>query len=361
MTDPTAQSEILVVDADVTRHVAYRKLFDGLTSAVVTVTPDHEVCRGSDGLGFAAVLIHLDSLQRTDKKYDVGALVRAFSGAPLILIAADMANALALGEDVRGPLDYMPSPVVPGLLRSKVGVLVDLANTRGDLALAVKTSGDLSRQLEELTAAFVEERRTSEAFKQVVGEQIHRSKNLLAIVQSIALRTLSDGRDMADARNALAGRLRAMARAYQFLTAANGKGTEISDIVEAGLGDVVHRATATGPSARLAGSVVQTFALAIHELASNATKHGALGAPGGSVAVGWTFFENGPERYLEVAWTERGGPPVHAPRQYGFGLTLVSSLARSSSPMPNFTFDPEGFACRMRLSQDMILADEFTA
>jgi len=102
--------------------------------------------------------------------------------------------------------------------------------------------------------------------------------------------------------------------------------------------------------------VVQTFALAIHELAANASKHGALLSPEGVVAVGWTFFEYGADRYLEVAWSERGGTAPKAPAEYGFGLTLVSSFAGAHSPTPNVIFDAEGFACRMRLSQDVLVA-----
>jgi two-component sensor histidine kinase len=102
---------------------------------------------------------------------------------------------------------------------------------------------------------------------------------------------------------------------------------------------------------------VQTFALAIHELAVNAQKHGALGPDAeGSVAVGWTFFEYGADRYLEVDWTERGLVAPEAPPRYGFGLTLVASFAGGPGLTPNVTFDSNGLRCRMRLSEDVIVA-----
>ncbi len=325
----------------------------------MTVTPGGEVTRLASEPGLAAVLVNLDGMAEAhgaDASY-LSALFGAAGRAPLIVIAHEVADVLVLEDRIRGPFDYLAWPIVPEILRSKVGLLVELADARSELARAAAGASVLNGQIDELKLALGEERQKVDVLRSAVGEQIHRSKNLLAIIQSVAMRTLGDGRDIGVAREALTGRLRAMARAHQFLIAANGRGTEISDMVEAGLGGAVHRTTASGPPARLSGSVVQTFTLAIHELASNAAKHGALSRPDGSVAIGWTFFETGLDRYLEVAWTERGGPPVHTPPQYGFGLTLVSLLARSGAGTPAFSFEPDGFACRMRLSQDMILAD----
>jgi two-component sensor histidine kinase len=190
-----------------------------------------------------------------------------------------------------------------------------------------------------------------------VCEQIHRSKNLLMTLQAVVRRTISEGRDVTEMREALLGRLRAIARAYHLVSAADGTGVEISEVVEAELADVLHRVTASGPPARLSGSAVQTFALVLHELAANAVEHGSLGSPDGSVAMGWTFFEHGPDRYLEAVWTERGGPPPREPSGYGFGLTLISSFANSGPPGSNVTFDETGLICRMRLPQNIIVAN----
>jgi two-component sensor histidine kinase len=199
----------------------------------------------------------------------------------------------------------------------------------------------------------------TERLRALVSEQAHRGKNMMAIIQSIALRTISDGRDVAEVRAALVGRIRTLARTSDLLAAAsNAQGAALADIVEAELSDVGHRVTTAGPRVRVSGPLVQTLALAVHELATNAIKYGALCAPGGTVAVDWTFFERGSERYLEIGWTERGGPPpVKAAPRHGFGLSLISSMAGSGAEVPNFSFERDGFACRMRLSQDMIAAE----
>lgn len=359
MTDPAASAAVLIVDAILARHAAYRKLLEDIVSKVVTVSPGDEAARLAGDTGLAAIIVNLEGIGGDNESgsSELTSLLSAAGRTPLVLIAHDVADVLALEDRVRGPLDFLAWPIVPEFLRSKVGLLAELAHAQHQLAGAGEDASALTHQIDELKRALGEERRTAEVLRSIVGEQIHRSKNLLAIIQSVSMRTLGDGRDIGDAREALAGRLRAMARAHELLIAASGRGTEISDMVEAGLGGAAHRTTASGPSARLSGSVVLTFVLAIHELASNATKYGALSGPDGSVAVGWTFFETGPDRYLEVVWTEHGGPPVHAPPRYGFGLALVSSLSRSDTATRTFSFEPEGFACRLRLAQDMILVD----
>jgi len=355
MTAPPAPADLLVVDGVASRHGAYRELLDGVVGGVVTVAPGEYAFRLLRERPFAALLMNLDggSDKTRDDPASALALLDGLSGPPVIFISADLTNVAEVGARLPASFDYLPLPIVPELLRAKVAFLAERAHLQYALSQSGKSNEDLIRQLEQLAEAAGEEKRAVEELKKLVGEQVHRSKNLLAIIQSIALRTINDGRDMAEARSALLGRIRALARAYQLLTAAGGKGTELSDIIEAEVGDIGHRVHATGPSARLAGSFVQTFALAIHELATNATQHGALCNPDGSVNVGWTFFDTRADRYLEVAWTESGGPPVRTPAHYGFGLSLVSSLAGAAqSPI---TFDENGFGCRMRLSQDMII------
>ncbi|MGE0025412.1 MAG: HWE histidine kinase domain-containing protein [Hyphomicrobium sp.] len=226
----------------------------------------------------------------------------------------------------------------------------------GTLAARDQRIRELEREVKRLAEVLEAEQKAAEALRLALGQHIHRSKNMLAIMQSISHRTICEGRSAGDTRDALTGRLRSLSRAYHLLVVAEGRGAEVGDVIETQLIEVSDRVTAAGPPARLAASGVLTFALAIHELASNAMKHGALRAQGGGVAVGWTYFELGADRYLEVAWSERGGVPPRAPSQYGFGLTLVSSFAEPGGARPNVAFDSEGLNCRLRLSQDVLMA-----
>ncbi len=232
----------------------------------------------------------------------------------------------------------------------------ELDRLRGELASRDARIEELTREVERLGTALVAQQDVSEALRQSVGQHIHRGKNLLSIMQSIAHRTINEGRSAGEARDALTGRLRCLARAYQLVTTAEGRGTDVGEVIDTQLSDVSDRVTAKGPPARLIASAVQTFALVIHELASNAMKHGALRSREGGVAVGWTFFELGAERYLEVAWTERGGAPPRAPSQYGFGPDAGLVLRGDRWAGADRAFDEAGLDCRLRLSQDLILA-----
>ena len=232
----------------------------------------------------------------------------------------------------------------------------EIERLTGELAERDTRIAELLREIEGLRQTLDGEQKSAEAVRMALSQHIHRSKNLLAIMQSIAHRTIGDGRQASDMRDALSGRLRSLSRGYHLLVKDEEQGTELGDVIETQISDVADRVTVAGPATRLAGSAVLTFGLAIHELASNALKHGALRSQGGGVAVGWTFFEVGADRYLEVAWSERGGSPPRAPSQYGFGLTLVSSFTKPGGAISNVAFEPEGLNCRLRLSQDVLMA-----
>jgi len=352
MTGGGAPVDLLVIDAVPERHGTYRDVLRDIARNVVTVVSGEEARQQAKANDFAAVLVHLDGVH--DASAALGKL-NPPTGPPLIVISERIPDLTADSRPSPTVTEYVPAPFMTELLPTRLSCVLELARLKNEMAQRDERIGELSRQIEQMDVAVADERRASDALRSRVGEQIHRSKNLLAIMQSLVHRTISDGRAISDARETLAGRFRALARAYQLITSANGQGVDIADVVEAELADVAHRVTASGPPARLAGSMVQTFALALHELSINATKHGALRSPEGSISLGWTFFEYGPDRYLEVAWTERGGAPPTTPSHYGFGLTLVSSFAGSGASTPNVTFDEGGLACRLRVSQDRIV------
>lgn len=353
MTAREAPVDLLVVDALAERHGSYRDLLGHLARQVVTVAPGEEARQLLRAGDFAAVLVHLNGHAEVAAD-DLAAIESSAAPPAIIAISSGM-------PDPGGPLgsqsiEYVPAAFVSEMLPGRVSCLLELRRLRSELARRDQRIDELVGEVDLVRMAAADEKRASDHFKGRVAEQVHRGKNLLAILQSVTRRTIIDERDLGEAREALMGRLRTLARAYHLVSESDGQGTEVSDIVEGELADVVDRVTASGPPVRLQGSVVQTFALALHELASNAAQHGALRSPDGSIAVGWTFFEYGADRYLEVAWTERGGSTPQAPLKYGFGLTLVSSLAGMGAQRPSITFDEGGLACRMRLPQDVLVA-----
>lgn len=164
-----------------------------------------------------------------------------------------------------------------------------------------------------------ERMRAQEDQQLLLRELQHRTQNLLAVVQSIAARSLVEGKALAEARDALMARLRALGRTHTMLAMTAWDGAPLGDILKREFDGFSDNITITGCNMVVNARAAQQFALIIHELATNAAKHGALSVSGGRVAVeGIIDRSDGEERFL-FRWKESGGPPVTAPSQKGFG------------------------------------------
>jgi PAS domain S-box-containing protein len=176
----------------------------------------------------------------------------------------------------------------------------------------------------------ITERKEAEA-RQVllVRELQHRTKNLLAVVQSIATSTFGRSKDHKSALEAFVGRLHALAHAQEFVSAGPGAGVPLRQLIDAELAPFAARARIDGEPVVVGGSFAQMFALVVHELATNAAKHGSLSTPRGHVVIGWKIDRSEPEALLSFCWTERGGPPATQPTTEGLGTQLMSLLGKS--------------------------------
>jgi PAS domain S-box-containing protein len=183
----------------------------------------------------------------------------------------------------------------------------------------------------------------------MVDELNHRVKNTLVTVQSIAGQTLR-GSDPA-VYQALEGRLHALAAVHDVLTHESWK--------DAGMYEVIGRAVApfslagdgrfdiSGPPMRLQPHAAVALSMGLHELATNAIKHGALLAEAGRVAIRWEITRCA-EPHLVMTWTETHGPPVVAPKTRGFGMRMIErGLAQDLCGTVQVTFNPEGITCRL--------------
>jgi two-component sensor histidine kinase len=156
-------------------------------------------------------------------------------------------------------------------------------------------------------------RRLQDEQKVILGELQHRSRNLLAVIHAIAGKTLRPGPELEE----FAGRLTALSRVQSFLARSEGYMVELGDIVHAEID--AHgggtRVSLGGPPVKLPGAKAQPFALAVHELATNAVKYGALSAPSGRLDVIWRVEADGPGKtsLLVLEWRESGVVPMHAP------------------------------------------------
>jgi PAS domain S-box-containing protein len=190
-------------------------------------------------------------------------------------------------------------------------------------------------------------KRAEERQKLLIRELNHRVKNTLATVQSIAAQTLRGTEGDREARRAFEARLLALSNAHNVLTRESWDGAGIDEIVETALAP--HRAaddgrfTVEGPAFRLAPKAALALAMALHELATNAAKYGALSARAGRVRVAWTCGEAGAEARFRLCWRESDGPPVAPPPRKGFGSRLIErGLSLELGGRATIEFQPAG-------------------
>jgi PAS domain S-box-containing protein len=179
----------------------------------------------------------------------------------------------------------------------------------------------------------------------LLDELNHRVKNTLAMVQAITTQTLRTAPDLPAAREAVERRIHSMAQAHDLLTSLSWKGANMTDVVARALKAFTPtQIQVSGEPVELSSRHTLALSLALHELATNATKYGALSGPGGSVKVTWTVLAG----KLRLNWQESGGPPVASPTRKGFGTRLLEVLlARDLGGSMKLHYDVSGVLCRV--------------
>lgn len=175
----------------------------------------------------------------------------------------------------------------------------------------------------------------------------HRVKNTLANVLSIIALTRRRATDVDEFANGLDGRIRALSATHDLLTQSDWGSTPVRAVIDAELLPYAHNddhaVEMIGPEVELAPNDALSLGLAVHELATNAAKYGALSQPGGKVSVHWRLVS---EDLVRVEWLERGGPPVKQERSRGFGTDLIERIVAHELRHPvELDFDPEGVRC----------------
>lgn len=212
----------------------------------------------------------------------------------------------------------------------------------------------------EIRRAMAARERADEGRNLLVNELNHRVKNTLAVVQSLASNTFRDD-DPASVR-AFEGRLQALAGAHDLLTRQNWSSSPVAEIVDLAVAPFHNgspgRVSYSGPLVSLGAQEAVTLVLGIHELATNASKYGALAVPGGHVAIS---LDIEPDGAFVLTWQERGGPCVSAPAKSGFGMRLIkSALAKQFDAQVRLDFEREGLVCSIagRLRQFQPLEED---
>jgi PAS domain S-box-containing protein len=182
----------------------------------------------------------------------------------------------------------------------------------------------------------VTERKAAEDHVQFLMHEIsHRSKNLLMVIQSIARRTARTAGNMEDFQNRFERRLQGLAASHDVLVSMNWQGAPLAELVRQQLVPFVEiqgsRFEVAGPDVVVTAEAAQAIGLAIHELATNAIKYGALSEPAGRVSISWGFDGHaGTPPPLLLNWTEQGGPQVLPPSRKGFGHVVIGEMVERS-------------------------------
>jgi PAS domain S-box-containing protein len=204
-----------------------------------------------------------------------------------------------------------------------------------------------------------ERKRAEEHQRVLVAELDHRVKNVLATVSAVAGQTLETSSSMSHFVAALDGRIRSMATAHELLSTRRWKGVPMADLIRRELAAYAtsNNTRIDGPEITLSAEASQAMAMVIHELVTNAVKHGALSTKSGQVSVRWYRKLNGSAQ-LVLVWQETGGPRVEAPKTFGYGTGVVRDLIPYEfGGTVDLSFASEGVRCRLEIPFDRVSTD----
>lgn len=194
----------------------------------------------------------------------------------------------------------------------------------------------------------ITERRRAEEHRALLANELsHRVKNMLATLQAIVSQTLRNASSLEEASDTLSARIQSMDAANDLLVNEQWESADIRDLITRALAPFrsadAERFRVAGPSVRLPPRIAVGLALALHELATNAAKYGALSAAEGHVEISWTVVDGFKPDRLHFCWREIGGPLVVKPERVGFGSKLIQRvLAREIDGTVDLDYRPEG-------------------
>ncbi len=262
-----------------------------------------------------------------------------------------MAMALRDGQAIRGMEAAAERP--DGIRIPFLAYPTPFKNSAGQVIGAVNMLVDITgRKATELKLRIENaERRRAEEHKDLLLDELrHRIKNTLALVASIAGQTFQTAGD--DERSSFVARLQALAGAHELLTEKNWKSASLTKVVlrtleahRTGLG----RIDISGADFDIAAKRAVTLALALHELATNAQKYGALSVPEGTVKIHWASAPDNSGLIL-FRWQECGGPPVAPPEHRSFGSRLIERGLAAELHSVKLEYPPEGVICSLGIS-----------
>ena len=227
-------------------------------------------------------------------------------------------------------------PVLPRFLASPSAELLQARVDERDQALS---------ELRSAMATMMEMREHEVRQKLLLDELNHRVKNTLASVQSIAAQTLRTTANKEEFDAAFMDRLMALSSTHDLLVKREWTGASLVELTDATLRHYGHPYVYRGPDLRMHSNLAVTLGMALHELATNALKHGAW-STGGRVELSVSVR---PDAQIEIVWRERDGGPVARPQRRGFGSRLLErGVAGELGGLVWMDYPPEGLVCTIR-------------
>jgi PAS domain S-box-containing protein len=221
----------------------------------------------------------------------------------------------------------------------KDGSLVDISltvspvkDTAGKIVGASKIARDIS------------EKKQAHARQEMLTREIeHRTRNLFAVIMAVVSRSFAGRHSVKDAETAVMSRLSSLAQTHFMLIDKEWQGADLAEVVRSEMRPYGDRVQVEGASVMLQASAAQGFALALHELATNAAKYGALSNATGRVHISWSKLASNASNRFIFRWQERGGPPVRPPTRKGFGsVVLEEAMAEHFDVPPRIDFSIAG-------------------
>jgi two-component sensor histidine kinase/two-component SAPR family response regulator len=343
--DAPEKVNILLVDDQPGKLMSYELILQELNQNLLKASSAREALELLLKNDVAVILI--DVVMPDLDGFELAEMIREhprFKETALIFISAVNVTELdSLKGYELGGVDYVPVPVVPGVLRAKVRVFVDLYTKTRALAR-------MNNELEERVAERTSQLEAAIARQELLAREVdHRARNALAVIQSIvALTPADDSKRFADA---VKGRIRAMAVAHNLLSESRWRGADLLSLMSEELAPFGsdERISVEGDAVSISPGVAQNLALALHELATNAAKYGALSSPSGRLSVTWRVDDDN----LSLTWAEDGAANIKKPTRAGFGAKVIeASIKAQLGGSIERQWRPGGLRCDIRLPRE---------
>jgi two-component sensor histidine kinase len=223
----------------------------------------------------------------------------------------------------------------------------------------------LQHPAEPMVLAVVRDMTDRQAAEQLLRREInHRAKNILSVVQAMVQQTKAGSREEYVSR--LSERIRGLSASYDLLVRNEWQNVSLAELVRVQLahfGDLLDaRVAVRGPELRITSAAAQAIGMALHELATNAAKYGALSIDTGHIDIMWRLEPNGtPRQRFTMKWSESGGPTVMAPTHRGFGWRVLCQVTKMSLGADvTLEYAPTGVVWRLGCPADRVREAEAT-